>query len=178
MRVHKVIIFFLMLLIGAAHAQGITYNLGRTPTSDEIQMWDFAINPEGMELPEGNGSAKDGAPIYARKCIACHGNKAVGAAAPALAGRNTVVTNWPFATSLWDYINRAMPLNMEGSLSNNEVYALTAYLLFVGSVIDETYMLNRDNLPNVKMPNSAGYVQPPIDQWEPGMPRLFRIIDP
>jgi cytochrome c len=67
---------------------------------------------------------------------------------------------------------------MEGSLSNNEVYAITAYLLYVGSVIDESYMLNRDNLPNVKMPNSAGYVQPPIDQWEPGMPRLFRIIDP
>jgi S-disulfanyl-L-cysteine oxidoreductase SoxD len=173
---YKFWLLFAISFTGPIQAQGITYNLGRTATENEIKAWDFAIRPDGLELPSGSsGSAVDGAPVYAQKCIACHGNKAAGGAAPALVGRNSVVANWPFATSLWDYINRAMPLNMEGSLSNNEVYALTAYLLFEGAVIGETDVLNKESLPEVVMPNRDGYQAPPLDEWEPGMPRLFTI---
>jgi S-disulfanyl-L-cysteine oxidoreductase SoxD len=178
MPVFKVLLLFTLILAGTAQAQGITYNLGRAASAEEIRAWDIAINPEGQELPEGSGNAVTGAPVYLMKCMACHGPDGSGGLAPKLVGRNTVVSNYPFATSLWDYINRAMPLNQEGSLSFDEVYALTAFLLNKGSVIDADIVLSRDNLPEVKMPNRDGYVPPPIDFWEPGMPRIFRIIDP
>ena len=173
---YKYLLFFTISLAGTVQAQGLTYNLGRAPTDAEIQAWDIAIRPDGLELPTGSGTAKQGALSYSIKCIACHGSEASGAGAPRLVGRNTVVANWPFATSLWNYINRAMPLNMEGSLTNDEVYAITAYLLFKGSVIGEDDILDKESLPKVEMLNKEGYVPPPIDQWEPGMPRLFKIL--
>jgi cytochrome c len=159
----------------AVCAQGIHHNMGRAPTPEELQVWDFAIHPEGKELPVGTGTAKEGGQLYAVKCAACHGPELTGGQAPNLMGRNTVPNTWPFATCLWDYINRAMPMFLEGSLKPDEVYALTAFLLYKNNVIKETDVLNKETLPKVTMPNKNGYVEPPLDEWKPGMPRLFKI---
>ena len=177
-RVRTLILISLLGASGAVQAQGITYGLGRAPTAVEVKAWDFAINPDGRELPEGSGTAAEGGKIYAMKCIGCHGPEGSGGAAPRLIGRGTATAEWPFATSLWDYIYRAMPLFLEGSLTHDEVYSLTAYLLSLGKAIDEDLIVTRDNLAGLPMPNREGYVPPPIEQWEPGMPRLFTISEP
>ena len=169
------------MLAGAAmtvQAQGLTYNLGRVPTTEEIRAWDIAISPEGTELPEGRGTAQQGAQLFAMKCAMCHGPAGKEGVAPELVGKNTIPMTWPFATSLWDYINRAMPLYQEGSLKADEVYALTAFLLFKNDIVKEMDVLSRQNLAETKMPNRAGYQPPPLDQWKPGMPRIFKIVNP
>lgn len=161
---------------GAVQAQGLTYHLGRAPTEQEISAWDFAISPAGTELPEGSGSAQQGAQLFAMKCAMCHGPTGADGVAPALVGKNTVPMTWPHATSVWDYIYRAMPLYQEGSLKFDEAYALTAFLLNKNNIIKETDVLNRKNLADVKMPNRDGYVLPP--EWTPGKPRAFKIVNP
>ena len=148
-------------------------NIGRTPTQSEIQAWDIAIGPDGKGLPPGSGSAKDGAAVYAQKCASCHGADAEGGPiGPRLAigkeSLDSLKTNhpvrglvyWPFATTIWDYINRAMPRNQAGTLSANEVYALTAYVLFRCGVLKETDVLDAKTLPKVQMPNRNGFVPP------------------
>lgn len=161
-----------------AKAQGLTYNLGKSPTIEQIRHWDIAISPEGTELPEGSGTAQQGGQLFAMKCAMCHGPAGSDGIAPSLVGKNTIPMTWPFATSIWDYLNRAMPLYQEGTLKIDEVYALTAFLLYKNNIIGETDVLNRDNLPEVEMPNRDGYVPPPIAEWAPGMPRIFKIVDP
>src|ERR1700687_5688377 len=110
----------------AAWAQAPSYNVGRSPTKEEIQAWDISIGPEGKELPPGSGTAKQGAAIYAKKCAACHGPTGEGSqlAPHLLGGKGTLTTlqpvrtigsYWPFATTIWDYINRAMPQGQGGS---------------------------------------------------------------
>ena len=172
------LLLILLLAAGPAWGQGEVFKLGRAPTQDEVRAWDIAISPTGEELPVGKGLAGDGAQLFVQRCAACHGPEGTGGVAPRLVGRNTVTATWPFATSLWDYINRAMPLYQEGTLSSDEVYALTAYLLYKAEVIEQNDILNQDNLAAVEMPNRDGYVPPPLSQWEPGMPRLFKIIEP
>src|SRR5271167_3424183 len=119
-------------LAGPLAAQSPTYGLGRTPKPDEIKAWDFAISPDGKELPPGSGSAVEGAKIYAANCAACHGK--TGKEGPndvLVGGQGTLNTNkpvktvgsyWPYATTVWDYINRAMPYNKPGSLTADQVY--------------------------------------------------------
>ena len=153
----------------AALAQAPTYNVGRSPTKAEIQAWDISIGPEGKELPPGNGTAKQGAAIYAKKCAACHGPTGEGSqlAPHLLGGKGTLTTlqpvrtigsYWPFATTIWDYINRAMPQGQGGSLSANEVYALTAFVLFRNSIVGETDVVDAKSLPKVRMPNRNGFI--------------------
>jgi len=172
----------------AAWAQSPTYGLGKTPTPEEIKAWDIAISPDGKELPPGNGSAKEGAPLYAQKCAVCHGASGSGGRAPELIkpetppanqpaclspcirGANVMALHSPYATTIWDYINRGMPFGKEGSLAPNEVYAITAFLLSKNGVIPEDQVLNEKNLPQVKMPNANGYALP---EWKHGMPRPF-----
>lgn len=172
----------------AVWAQSPTYGLGKTPTAEEIRVWDIAISPDGKELPPGSGSAKEGAPLYAQKCAACHGATGSGAKAPELIrpatppanqppclspcirGANVMAIHSPYATTIWDYINRGMPFGKEGSLTPNEVYAITAFLLFKNSVIPEDQVVNEKNLAQIKMPNQNGYVLP---EWKHGMPRPF-----
>lgn len=169
----------IILLAGSGlHAQGLNYQLGRAPSADEIRAWDIAISPAGTELPEGSGSAQQGLQLFAMKCAMCHGPSGTDGVAPSLVGKNTIPMTWPFATSIWDYLNRAMPLYQEGSLKTDEVYALTAFLLYKNNIIREADVLNRDNLAGVVMPNRDGYAPPPIAQWSPGMTRIFRIVDP
>jgi S-disulfanyl-L-cysteine oxidoreductase SoxD len=171
-------------------AQSPTFGLGKTPTEDEIRAWDIAISPDGKELPPGTGTAKEGAPLYSQKCAACHGANGyegrapqlikIDPAAPAvkqppclspcIRGANVMALHSPYATTIWDYINRGMPFGKEGSLKPNEVYALTAYLLFKNGIISEDQALDAKSLPQVKMPNHDGYVLP---DWKHGMPRPF-----
>ena len=173
----------LVLLMGvSALAQAPTYGVGRTPTAEEIRAWDISIGPEGAELPMGRGTAKEGAKLYVSKgCAACHGATGTGGAAPVLKGKNDPgMTTWdrgrilpirsPFATTVWDYLNRAMPLGKEGSLTPDEVYALTAFLLFINDVIPEDEVLDAQSLPKVKMPIGDRYASLP--EWKPRTPRL------
>jgi S-disulfanyl-L-cysteine oxidoreductase SoxD len=173
-----------------AWTQSPTYGLGRTPTAEEIRKWDIAISPTGKELPTGQGTAKEGAALYVRKgCAGCHGATGSGMHAPTLIGRkdikpdpstfclspcvndlNTMSLHSPYATTIWDYINRGMPLGKEGSLTPNEVYSLTAFLLFKNGVIKEGEVLDAQSLPKVQMPNRNGYALPP--DWKHGEPRL------
>lgn len=173
-----------------AWTQSPTYRLGRTPNAEEVRAWDIAVSPTGKELPSGRGTAKEGAVVYASKgCAGCHGTTGSGAHAPTLISRkgtqtapsapclapcvndaNTMGVHAPFATTIWDYINRGMPLGKEGTLTPDEVYALTAFLLYKNDVIKEDDVMDAQTLPKVKMPNSAGFALPP--EWKHGAPRL------
>ena len=171
-----------MLLGGSALAQSPIYGVGKTPTPEEIRAWDIAISPTGEELPHGQGTAPEGALIYRRQCAACHGAEGQGAGAPRLVKPNAEpdVDPWslgrilpiraPYATGVWDYINRGMPLNREGSLSADQVYALTAYLLNLNEVIPEDAVMDAESLPKVQMPNRHNFADLP--DWSRGMQRL------
>jgi mono/diheme cytochrome c family protein len=147
-------------------------NVGKTPIKQEIAVWDISIGPDGKGLPAGSGIAKDGAAIYLSKCAVCHGLSAEGGPiGPQLAGSKadyeTLTTlkpvkaagdYWPYATMIWDYINRAMPRNQGGTLSANEVYALTAFILAKSNIIKEDDVMDAKTLPKVQMPNRNGFV--------------------
>ena len=153
-----------------AFAQAPSYgNLGRTPSKEEIQAWNDSIGPEGKELPPGSGTAKQGEQIFASKCAACHGPAGEGSQmAPRLVGgrgplntptpSRTLGNYWPFATTIWDYINRAMPPKQQGSLSASDVYALTAFILNRNEIIPETQVIDAASLPKVKMPNRDDFI--------------------
>jgi cytochrome c len=174
----------------AAAAQSPTYGVGHTPTAEEIRAWDISISPTGKELPAGRGSAKEGATLYTQKgCAGCHGRSGNMAQAPTLiksdgSTRNTyqclqpcvndgnvMALHSPYATVLWDYINRGMPLGKEQTLKPDEVYALTAFLLFKNGVIKEDDVMDAQSLPKVVMPNAKGFSLAP-EPWQHGAPRL------
>lgn len=154
----------------AAFAQTANYGgVGRAPSKDEIQAWNDSIGPEGKELPPGSGTAKQGEEIFAGKCAACHGPGGEGSQlAPRLVGgrgalntptpSRSLANYWPFATTIWDYINRAMPPKQQGSLSAGDVYALTAFILYKNEIIAEGQVIDANSLPKVKMPNRDGFV--------------------
>ena len=156
--------------IFSALAQMPSYsNIGRTPTEEEIRAWNIAIGPAGNELPPGSGTAREGAKIFASKCSQCHGPTAEGTPlAPRLVGGQgtistlqpvrTIGSYWPFATTVWDYINRAMPRNQEGSLQPAEVYSLTAFILYRNGLVQETDVIDAKTLPKVPMPNRNGFL--------------------
>jgi S-disulfanyl-L-cysteine oxidoreductase SoxD len=143
--------------------------IGRPPTADELRRLDIAVMPDGRGLPRGSGTAAAGRDIYAAKCASCHG--ATGKEGPndpltggqgSLATRRplkTVGSFWPFATTLWDYINRAMPYEQPGSLAADEVYAVTAYILHLNGIVGEREVLSESTLAGVKMPNRDGFVR-------------------
>jgi S-disulfanyl-L-cysteine oxidoreductase SoxD len=173
---------FLLLMGASVLAQAPTYGVGRTPSAEEIRALDISIGPTGVELPPGRGSAKEGAELYKQKgCAVCHGAVGMGGPAPALKSKaGPEVPIWererilplrsPFATTVWDYINRGMPLGKEGTLTADEVYALTAYLLFINQVIPEGEVLDAQSLPKVKMPIGDDYARLP--DWKPKTRRL------
>ena len=175
-------IAFSLLMSVPVLAQGPSYGIGRAPTAEEIRARDISIGPTGGELPPGKGSAKEGALTYRSKgCAGCHGGSGTGGAAPILKSKDPSNPSvWargrilplraPFATTVWDYINRGMPLNREGTLTPDEVYGLTAYLLFINGVIPEDQVLDQQNLAAVKMPLGDNYA--PLPDWKPRTPRL------
>jgi mono/diheme cytochrome c family protein len=183
MRSLRLLPFLMLLGGGSALAQSPTYGIGRTPTKEEIRAWDIAISPTGEELPPGRGTAEEGESLYLQKgCAGCHGMTGTGGLAPGLLKREAEpgTDPWalgrvlpirsPYATSVWDYLNRAMPLGGEGTLTADEVYALTAYLLFVNGVIAEDEVMTAQSLPMVEMPNVDNWA--PLPDWKPGTPRL------
>jgi S-disulfanyl-L-cysteine oxidoreductase SoxD len=173
----------LLTLAGAssALAQSPTYGLGRAPTAQEVRAWDISISPTGAELPPGRGTPTEGALIYRRNCARCHGAEGKDGRAPRLVklDRRPDADPWafgrilpirsPYATTVWDYINRGMPLNREGTLSVDEVYSLTALLLYWNGVIPEETVLDAQSLPKIEMPNRENWA--PLPDWKPG-PRL------
>jgi cytochrome c len=176
-------VFAFSLLLGVSTvAQSLTYGIGRTPSSEEIRAWDISIGPTGEELPPGRGTATEGAQLYRTKgCAGCHGATGLEGKAPILKSKappelelwargRILPLRAPFATTVWDYINRAMPLNREGTLTADEVYSLTAFLLHMNGVIPEDHVLDATSLPKVKMPIGGDYASLP--EWKPGTPRL------
>jgi len=154
----------LVLLLGASmpvvgFAQLPNYGMGRTPSADEIKAQDITVGPAGKELPSGKGTAKDGAAIFDKRCSHCHGVNGLSEGQfPALSGKKARVVNYPFATIVWDFINSAMPRKVpdigsrEGTLTPDEVYSLTAFILYRNNIIGGTDVLNATSLPKVKMP--------------------------
>src|SRR6266571_199226 len=144
-------------------------NLGRVATPEEIAAWDISIGPDGVGLPPGSGTPKQGEAVYTAKCLVCHGEKGAGKPNDALVGGRgtlagdqppvkTVGSFWPYATTLFDYVRRAMPLNESKSLTNDEVYAVVAYLLQLNGIIGENETINAQILPRVQMPNRDGFM--------------------
>jgi len=148
--------------------------LGRAPTAEEIAAWDQSVNPTGKNLPPGQGTVADGKLVFAAKCAACHGAAGEGTPPlyPKLVDRepadfsfdtdfkitHTIGNYWPYATTLYDYINRAMPLTAPGSLTPEEIYSVTAYLLAANGVIAEDAIMDATTLPKVKMPARDRFV--------------------
>ncbi len=186
----KLLLLFLILgLSQSIKAQSPTYGVGRTPTAEEIHKLDISIGPDGKELPPGHGTAVEGAGVFLRRgCFTCHGETGSGGPAPTLIrsdgktksaypclnpcvnDSNPMAFHSPYATTIWDYINRAMPLTKEGTLKPNEVYALTAYILFKNGIIREDEVMDAQSLPKVKMPNRDHFALAP--EWKHGAPRL------
>jgi len=144
-------------------------NLGRIAAPEEIASWDISIGPDGAGLPPGSGTPKQGEAVYTEKCLVCHGEKGAGKPNDALVGGRgtlagdqppvkTVGSFWPYATTLFDYVRRAMPLNESKSLTNDEVYAVVAYLLQLNGIIGENETINVQTLPRVQMPNRDGFM--------------------
>jgi len=160
-----------LVLVSAAATAGPRYDLGHPPSAARIAAADSAIGPDGAELPEGSGDAPTGQALYAARCAHCHGAQGQeGPDPPLVGGRGsldgprplqTIGSYWSHATTVYDYIARAMPFTAPGSLTPNEVYALTAYLLAANGIIDEATVLDRHSLPAVVMPNRDGFVPDP-----------------
>ena len=160
------VVIALALGSGAAFAQGP--KLGTPISPADIAAWDISIMPDGSGLPSGSGSPAQGAPIYAQKCSACHGANGKGGLYAALVGgqplasgidtTKTVANFWPYATTLFDFTRRAMPWPKPRTLTNDEVYALTAYILRLNNLIGENDVMNANTLPKIRMPNRDGFI--------------------
>jgi S-disulfanyl-L-cysteine oxidoreductase SoxD len=157
----------LLALSSAAFAE--SPNLGKPIAPEDLASWDISIGPDGAGLPPGSGTAKQGEEVFTAKCQACHGAKGAGQPNDRLVGGQgslpgekpaikTVGSYWPYATTLFDYVRRAMPYNESKSLSNDEIYAVAAYVLNLNGVIGDTDTINAQTLPNVKMPNRDGFI--------------------
>jgi cytochrome c len=157
----------LLALSSAAFAQ--SPNLGKPITPEDLAAWDISIGPDGAGLPPGSGTAKQGEAVFAAKCQACHGEKGAGRPNDRLVGGQgslpgdqppvkTVGSYWPYATTMFDYVRRAMPYNESKTLSPDEIYAVAAYVLNLNGVIGDTDVINAQTLPGVKMPNRDGFI--------------------
>ena len=175
MKHKKIILISVLIAIGINPAfaeppesKGISPGLGHAITPEEIAKWDISVFPDGEGLPTGEGNVAQGEKIYQQKCIACHGGNGLGASADQLAGaqmsldgeypEQTIGTYWPYATTVFDVVRRSMPMTAPGSLSNNEVYAVTAYLLYLNNLIAKDDVMNASTLPKVTMPNVDGFI--------------------
>jgi S-disulfanyl-L-cysteine oxidoreductase SoxD len=163
----------ILILIAAGisplYAESMTGpGLGHAISPEEIAAWDISVFPDGEGLPKGEGSVQEGETLYKSKCITCHGENGLGATGDQLAGaqmgltseypEQTIGSYWPYATTVFDVVRRAMPMTAPGSLSDNEVYAVTAYLLYLNNLIGKDDVMDAVTLPKVKMPNEDGFI--------------------
>jgi cytochrome c len=142
--------------------------LGIPASTKTVAQWNQDVFPDGEGLPKGKGTASYGKKIYVHHCLSCHGVDGTGNSADELAGAihsltdnppdKTIGTYWPYATTIFDFTRRSMPLNAPGSLTTNQLYAVTAYLLFLNGIIEETSIMNELTLPKVMMPNRNGFI--------------------
>jgi mono/diheme cytochrome c family protein len=179
-------VLLLVALVGppAARAQLPTYGVGRAPTAEEVKAWDLTIPPSGQGLPPGSGTAALGESIFAGRCASCHGDRGESSKYRVITGGRrplsaaelpkegvdwllggapvlTIGSFWQYATTLWSYINRSQPFDEPGSLTAEEVYAVTAYLLYVNGIVGEHEVIDARTLPAVRMPNRDGFVVDP-----------------
>jgi cytochrome c len=161
----------LIAAAGALLAQSPKYGVGRPPSAEEIRQWSISVKPDGRGLPAGSGTVAAGKEIYATRCQRCHGAHGEGGDSVPLAGGQgslatakplkTVASFWPYAATLFDYINRAMPYDRPGTLTADQVYSLTAYVLNLGGVAPADAVMDARSLPKVQMPNRNGFVKDP-----------------
>lgn len=154
----------------AAHAEE-RYGIGRAATAAEIAGWNIDIGRDGAGLPPGSGSVERGRTVFAEQCSACHGDSGQGGVGDRLVGGQgtlasakpirTVGSYWPYASTLFDYIRRAMPQNAPQSLSNEDVYAVSAYILSLNGIVPANAVLDAKSLAAIKMPNRDGFVSDP-----------------
>jgi cytochrome c len=159
------------LIAFAAPVFAQKYGVGRPPTAEEAKKWDLSIGPDGSGLPEGSGTAVEGKQVFERRCQRCHGAGGVGGDEPPLVGGQgtlatpkplkTVGSFWPYATTLFDYIRRAMPFKQPGTLNDAQVYAVTAYILHLNKIVGENQSMDAKALAAVKMPNREGFTADP-----------------
>ncbi len=162
-----------LLALAAVPAQAQTYGLGLLASERDLAAWNIDVTPDGAGLPSGSGSVARGRQVYESQCAACHGIKGEGKPADALVGGQgslnraqadgkpplkTIGSFWPYATTVFDFINRAMPYNAPQSLKPDEVYAVTAYLLHLNGILPSDAVLDASTLPRVRMPNRDGFV--------------------
>jgi mono/diheme cytochrome c family protein len=158
----------LLLALGASTAIAAGPNLGKPLTAAELAAWDISIQPDGAGLPPGGGTPAQGARVYAVKCANCHGENGKGGISAALVGgapltngietTKTIANFWGYSTTVFDFIRRAMPWQQPRSLTNDEVYALSAYIFSINKLIGEKDTMNAETLPKVKMPNRDGFI--------------------
>jgi cytochrome c len=156
---------------GFAEESGGSYGLGRAATDEEIRAWNIDVSPTGEGLPPGQGTVKQGAQVFATKCAMCHGptgtegpkDKLVGGQNTLKAAKpiKTVGSYWPYATTLYDFINRAMPFSAPGSLNPDEIYSVIAWLLFQNGIVKDDAVIDARTLPQVQMPNRNGFIPDP-----------------
>jgi S-disulfanyl-L-cysteine oxidoreductase SoxD len=178
MPTHKLFVLATALTLACTGSTvfGATPNLGKPISNSDLSPWDIDIEPDGTGLPVGSGTSEQGAPIFAEQCSGCHGEGGKGAttttsgapAAPPVVSdvkRNgiddttlTIANYWPYATTLFDYIRRSMPWTSPRSRTDDQVYALTAYILAQNKLIDSKQVINAQTLPKVQMPNSDGFI--------------------
>ena len=159
------------LLLVAALAQSPAPAIGHTPSADRLRQIDIDVTPDGKGLPPGSGTAAKGKDVYTRRCETCHGPTGKeGPQENLTGGRGSLATAkpiksvgsyWPYATTLWDYINRAMPFDHPSTLTPDEVYSAAAYVLFMNGIVGENDVLDQTTLPKIQMPNRNGFVADP-----------------
>ena len=169
----------LVLALAVGPAMADDNRLGRLASPGEVASWDIDVRPDGLGLPAGRGSVTDGEEIFAAKCAACHGDFAEGVDRwPVLSGGfetlsshdpvKTIGSYWPYLSTVWDYVNRSMPFGDAQSLEPDEVYALTAFILYANDLVDDGFVLSKENFTDIHMPNENGF----IDDARPDTPTL------
>src|SRR6056297_1345017 len=159
---------FIAMARAASEPHG-NYNLGRMALPEEIAAWDLDVTPDGTGLPEGSGDVLTGEEVFIEQCAVCHGDFAEGRGNwPKLAGGDgtladkdplkTVGSYWPYLSTVWDYVHRSMPFGSAGTLTDDEVYAITAYILYSNDLVDDDFTLSRETFFDVEMPNADGFI--------------------
>jgi S-disulfanyl-L-cysteine oxidoreductase SoxD len=169
---HKTLTLAAALAVSLASSTFVSstfaYEFGRPATPEEIKLWDIDVMPDGKGLPEGSGTVAHGKQVYQDNCEACHGTNGEGGIKDRLVGGEgtlasskplkTVGSYWPYATTVFDYIRRAMPYPIPGSLSADDTYAVTAYTLSLNGIVPADGKVDKDSLPKIKMPNRDGFI--------------------
>ncbi len=169
MKFPAVVALVACLLVSVALAAGPGYRerfgFGTTPTEAELKAVDIAVGPDGEGLPPGKGTVPEGEKVYTAKCAFCHGPNGTEGPNDRLVGGKkpvkTIGSYWPYATTVFDYVRRAMPFNAPGSMTDDEVYAVTAWLLWKNNIIAANDVIDAASLPKIRMPNRDGFIPDP-----------------